>query len=89
MILHRFYFNLNQSDKKSDQPGILGPPRPLIKSVEISFQNSANNENNQFNLISGLFAKYSNTLSLLIFSMKIMYDFNRLVKPLFSSLMKQ
>ena len=29
MILHRFYFNLNQSDKKSDQPGILGPGRSL------------------------------------------------------------
>ena len=30
MILHRFYFNLDQSDKKSDQLGILGPPRPFI-----------------------------------------------------------
>ena len=30
MILHRFYFNLKQSDKKSDKPGILGPGRPLM-----------------------------------------------------------
>ena len=29
MILHRFNFNLKQSDKKSDQSGILGPGRPL------------------------------------------------------------
>ena len=29
VILRRFYFNLNQSDKKSDQPGILGPGRPF------------------------------------------------------------
>ena len=31
VILHRFSFNLDQSDKKSDQPGILGPPRPFSK----------------------------------------------------------
>ena len=41
MILHRFYFNLKQSDKKSDQPGILGPGRPLIhlktQFVQIQF----------------------------------------------------
>ena len=37
MILHRLNFNLNQSDKKSDQPGILGPPRPLKIRGEVLF----------------------------------------------------
>ena len=36
VILHRFYFNLKQSDKKSDQPGILGPGRPFENCINSS-----------------------------------------------------
>ena len=36
VILHRLNFNLKQSDKKSDQPGIQGPPRPFTFSMNFN-----------------------------------------------------
>ena len=39
LILYRLNFILNQSDKKSDEPGILGLYDPLIETIKNGYLN--------------------------------------------------